>query len=75
MNDFANITTVLYFYLTSFACFDDMFSKKQLSLALALTASTTASYAQQSEIEEVIVTATKRAASTQDIPLAVSAVS
>lgn len=50
-----------------------LYSKKRLSLAIALTASS-AAYAQRPAVEEVLVTATKRAASTQDIPVAVSAV-
>ena len=55
-----------------------MFKKKQLASAiLAATAATSATVAAQStqrEIEEVLVTATKRTASTQDIPIAVSVV-
>ncbi|RBP50664.1 TonB-dependent receptor [Arenicella xantha] len=51
-----------------------MFFKKKLPLAIALATSGSV-YAQQSAIEEIVVTATKRAASTQDIPIAVTAVS
>jgi len=50
-----------------------MFERKKLSAAIiSILASTGASAA--SEIEEVVVTATKRASSTQDIPVAVQAV-
>ena len=50
-----------------------MFERKKLSAAIiSLIASTGASAAQ--EIEEIVVTATKRASSTQDIPVAVQAV-
>jgi len=52
-----------------------MFQKKRLTsailAALAITGTTTA----MAEIEEIVVTATKRSASTQDIAVAVSAVS
>ena len=52
-----------------------MFERNKLSLAIsAAIASTVAGLAQGAEIEEVIVTATKRAESTQDIPIAVQAV-
>ncbi|MEX2468662.1 MAG: TonB-dependent receptor [Pseudohongiellaceae bacterium] len=47
-----------------------MFRKKQLCLAVALASASTLSHAQ---IEEVIVTATKRPESLQDVPVAVSA--
>jgi len=48
-----------------------MFRRKQLSIAILGAMASTAAVA---EIEEVVVTATKRAASTQDIAVAVSAV-
>lgn len=52
-----------------------MLKKKKIALAIAL-ATTPVVHAQTKPIiEEVVVTATKRAASTQDIPIAVSAVS
>ena len=51
-----------------------MFKKKRLAAAIALASSTVISAPAFSEIEEVIVTATKRAESTQDIAVAVSAV-
>ena len=52
-----------------------MFKKQKLHTAIlsALAASTVAAPAAFAEIEEVVVTATKRAASTQDIPVAVQA--
>jgi outer membrane receptor protein involved in Fe transport len=50
-----------------------MFKKRHLCLAVAAaTAAPLASQAQQ--IEEVVVTATKRAASTQDVPIRVAAI-
>lgn len=52
-----------------------MFKKKQLAAAIALASTGAISVPAYSEIEEVIVTATKRAESTQDIAVAVSAVS
>ena len=52
-----------------------MFKKQKLHTAIlsALAASSVAAPAAFAEIEEVVVTATKRAASTQDIPVAVQA--
>ncbi|MFT7244002.1 MAG: iron complex outermembrane receptor protein, partial [Candidatus Azotimanducaceae bacterium] len=52
-----------------------MFKRKQLCAAIALATASTLTGVAQAAIEEVIVTATKRSASTQDIPVAVSAVS
>ena len=52
-----------------------MFQKRKLSLAIsAAIASSAAGLAQAAEIEEIIVTATKRAESSQDIPIALQAV-
>lgn len=53
-----------------------MFFKKKLPLAIALatTGGAGIAQAQQKAIEEIVVTATKRSASTQDIPIAVAAV-
>ena len=52
-----------------------MFQKNRLSLAIsAAIASSVAGLAQAAEIEEIIVTATKRAESSQDIPIALQAV-
>ena len=50
-----------------------MFSKRQLCAAIAVALSSYLSPT-RAEIEEIVVTATKQAASTQDIPIAVSAV-
>ena len=52
-----------------------MFKRKQLCAAIALATAGTLAAPAFGEIEEVIVTATKRSESTQDIPVAVSAVS
>ena len=49
-------------------------NKIAVAIALATTASSTVHSQTQAVIEEVVVTATKRAASTQDIPVAVAAV-
>jgi outer membrane receptor protein involved in Fe transport len=51
-----------------------MFTKKRLATAIALASTSMIAAPAFSEIEEVIVTATKRAESTQDIAVAVSAV-
>lgn len=48
-----------------------MFRKKQLCLAVALAS--TASFNAQAQIEEIMVTATKRPESLQDVPVAVNA--
>ena len=48
-----------------------MFRKKQLCLAIALAS--TSSLSAHAQIEEVVVTATKRPESLQDVPVAVSA--
>ena len=50
-----------------------MFERKKLSAAIISVLATTGASA-ATEIEEVVVTATKRASSTQDIPVAVQAV-
>ena len=50
-----------------------MFERKKLSAAIISVLATTGATAAQ-EIEEVVVTATKRASSTQDIPVAVQAI-
>ena len=50
--------------------FGSQFRKKQLGLAVALASTAFTAHAQ---IEEVLVTATKRTESMQDIPVAVSA--
>lgn len=52
-----------------------MLPKNKLSMAVlaATTASLGAGYANAQQLEEVVVTATKRAESTQDVPIAVSA--
>ena len=47
-----------------------LFPKKQLGLAVALA---TTAFSAHAQIEEVLVTATKRTESMQDIPVAVSA--
>jgi iron complex outermembrane receptor protein len=52
-----------------------MFRKKEIVVAIALATASTITAPAFGEIEEVIVTATKRSESTQDIPVAVSAVS
>tara|TARA_R110002072_G_scaffold56097_4_gene145533 strand:- start:14845 stop:17334 length:2490 start_codon:yes stop_codon:yes gene_type:complete len=52
-----------------------MFQKKQLCAAIALATASTLSLPSYGAIEEVVVTATKRSESTQDIAVAVSAVS
>ncbi|MCB1692305.1 MAG: TonB-dependent receptor [Pseudomonadales bacterium] len=51
-----------------------MFSKKKLNIAIASAIAATTAAPAVAKIEEVVVTATKRQASTQDIPVAVSAV-
>lgn len=50
-----------------------MFKRKQLCAAIALATASTLTAPAFGEIEEVVVTATKRAASTQDIAVAVTA--
>ncbi len=52
-----------------------MLNKKKIALAVAMASAATANAQNGKVIEEVVVTATKRTASTQDIPIAVSAVS
>ena len=54
-----------------------MFKQKELAVAVAvsLAAGTTSTSAVADELEEVIVTATKRSASAQDIPVAIQAMS
>ena len=51
-----------------------MFQRKRLSAAILAAMATTGAQLASAEIEEVVVTATKRAASTQDVAVAVSAV-
>lgn len=51
-----------------------MFRRKRLNAAVLAALAATASQSVSAEIEEVVVTATKQQASTQDIPVAVSAV-
>ena len=48
---------------------------KPLTVSIALAISSTAVLAQSGMLEEVIVTATKRAANLQDIPVTVNAIS
>ena len=50
-------------------------NKKTMVAAVASAMAATAAGTAQAQLEEVIVTATKREASTQDIPIAVSALS
>ncbi|MBO7007056.1 MAG: TonB-dependent receptor, partial [Pseudomonadales bacterium] len=51
-----------------------MFHKKRLSIAVVAAIAASSASVSQAEIEEVVVTATKRAESTQDIAVTVSAV-
>lgn len=51
-----------------------MLKKSKITLAIALVTTVSAHGQTRPAIEEIVVTATKRAASTQDIPIAVSAV-
>lgn len=51
-----------------------MLIKKKITLAIALATTATANAQTKPIIEEIVVTATKRSASTQDIPIAVAAV-
>jgi outer membrane receptor protein involved in Fe transport len=51
-----------------------MFQRKRLNAAILAAITSAGASMAKAEIEEVVVTATKRAASTQDIPVAVSAV-
>ncbi|NIP16525.1 MAG: hypothetical protein GWM88_17955, partial [Pseudomonadales bacterium] len=56
---------------------DDLFAKKPISLAVASAIAASqpiAVAAATGQIEEVVVTATKRAESTQDIPVSVQAI-
>jgi len=50
-----------------------MFQKKQLHTAILAALAVSGSTAATAEIEEIVVTATKRSASTQDVPVAVTA--
>jgi outer membrane receptor protein involved in Fe transport len=51
-----------------------MFQKKRLSAAILAAMTSASAPLAVAEIEEIVVTATKRAQSTQDIPVAVAAV-
>jgi len=50
-----------------------MFQKKQLHTAILAALAVSGSTVATAEIEEIVVTATKRSASTQDVPVAVTA--
>ena len=50
-----------------------MFQRNRINVAVASVVAATVASTAQAEIEEVVVTATKRSASTQDIPIAVQA--
>jgi len=50
-----------------------MFQRNRINVAVASVVAATVAGTAQAEIEEVVVTATKRTASTQDIPIAVQA--
>ncbi|MDG1207393.1 MAG: Plug domain-containing protein, partial [Pseudomonadales bacterium] len=50
-----------------------MFQKKRLHTAILAALAVSGTTAAHAEIEEIVVTATKRSASTQDVPVAVTA--